>query len=112
MGRSPCPSKEGLSHGAWTTMEDRILSEYIRIHGDGGWKNIPKRAGECAICNTNVMCIERLNNRVGFVNSCRLRWLIYLRPDIKRGNISPDEEELIIRLHRLLGNRYVENRRV
>ena len=38
-------------------------------------------------------------------NSCRLRWLNYLRPDIKRGNISPAEEDLIIRLHRLLGNR-------
>ena len=37
--------------------------------------------------------------------SCRLRWLNYLRPDIKRGNISHDEEELIIRLHNLLGNR-------
>ena len=42
--------------------------------------------------------------------SCRMRWLNYLRPDIKLGNISPDEEELIIRFHRLLGNRYVENR--
>jgi hypothetical protein len=30
----------------------------------------------------------------------------YLRPDIKRGNIAEDEEELIIRLHKLLGNRY------
>jgi hypothetical protein len=39
--------------------------------------------------------------------SCRLRWLNYLRPDIKRGNISPDEEELIIRLHKLLGNRFL-----
>jgi len=38
--------------------------------------------------------------------SCRLRWLNYLRPDIKRGNICPAEEELIIRLHRLLGNRW------
>ncbi|GMY29042.1 transcription factor MYB251 [Fagus crenata] len=38
--------------------------------------------------------------------SCRLRWLNYLRPDIKRGNISHDEEELIIRLHNLLGNRW------
>lgn len=38
--------------------------------------------------------------------SCRLRWLNYLRPGIKRGNITNDEEELIIRLHNLLGNRY------
>ena len=37
-----------------------------------------------------------------------MRWLNYLRPDIKRGNISRDEEELIFRLHSLLGNRYVE----
>jgi len=39
--------------------------------------------------------------------SCRLRWLNYLKPDIKRGNISSDEEDLIIRLHSLLGNRYI-----
>jgi hypothetical protein len=39
--------------------------------------------------------------------SCRLRWLNYLKPDVKRGNISPDEEDLIIRLHKLLGNRLI-----
>lgn len=38
--------------------------------------------------------------------SCRLRWMNYLRPDIKRGNISSDEEDLIIRLHSLLSNRW------
>ncbi|PKA62853.1 Transcription repressor MYB5 [Apostasia shenzhenica] len=38
--------------------------------------------------------------------SCRLRWMNYLRPDIKRGNIGPEEEDLIVRLHRLLGNRW------
>lgn len=38
--------------------------------------------------------------------SCRLRWLNYLRPDIRRGNITPDEDDLIIRLHSLLGNRW------
>ncbi|GKV03680.1 hypothetical protein SLEP1_g15945 [Rubroshorea leprosula] len=38
--------------------------------------------------------------------SCRLRWLNYLRPDIKRGNFSEDEEDLIIRLHKLLGNSF------
>ncbi|KAH9330088.1 hypothetical protein KI387_002196, partial [Taxus chinensis] len=43
-------------------------------------------------------------NRQG--KSCRLRWLNYLRPNVKRGRISPDEEELIIRLHKLLGNRW------
>ena len=39
--------------------------------------------------------------------SCRLRWLNYLRPDIKRGVFAQDEEDLIIKLHALLGNRYI-----
>ncbi|VVA35552.1 PREDICTED: myb-related [Prunus dulcis] len=38
--------------------------------------------------------------------SCRLRWINYLRPDIKRGNFEQDEEDLIIKLHALLGNRW------
>lgn len=89
MGRSPCCSKEGLNRGAWTAIEDKILSGYIKTHGEGRWRNLPKEAG-----------LKRCGK------SCRLRWLNYLRPNIKRGNISEDEEELIIRLHRLLGNRW------
>eukprot|EP00253_Pinus_taeda_P007809 PITA_07809 len=89
MGRSPCCSKEGLNRRAWTAKEDMILSDCIRIHGDGGWTNLAEKTG-----------LKRSGK------SCRLRWLNYLRPGIKRGNISPDEEELIIRLHRLLGNRW------
>nr|WBK62445.1 myb domain protein 3 protein [Larix kaempferi] len=89
MGRSPCCSKEGLNRGAWTAEEDLILSEYIRLHGDGGWQKLPEKAG-----------LKRRGK------SCRLRWRNYLCPEIKRGNISSDEEELIIRMHRLLGNRW------
>ncbi|XP_073118564.1 transcription factor MYB1-like [Henckelia pumila] len=89
MGRSPCCSKEGLNKGAWTAMEDKILTDYVKIHGEGKWRKLPKKAGL---------------NRCG--KSCRLRWLNYLRPDIKRGHISTDEEDLIIRLHKLLGNRW------
>ncbi|KHN01402.1 transcription factor WER isoform X1 [Glycine max] len=89
MRRSPCCSKEGLNKGAWTALEDKILTEYINIHGEGKWRHLPKRAG-----------LKRCGK------SCRLRWLNYLRPDIKRGNITNDEEALIIRLHSLLGNRW------
>ncbi|XVF35112.1 hypothetical protein REPUB_Repub18cG0116600 [Reevesia pubescens] len=89
MGRSPCCSKEGLNRGTWTAHEDKILTDYIKSHGEGKWRNLPKIAG-----------LKRCGK------SCRLRWLNYLRPDIKRGNISADEEELIIRLHKLLGNRW------
>ncbi|CAM8960975.1 unnamed protein product [Rhodiola kirilowii] len=89
MGRSPCCAKIGLNRGAWTVLEDTTLTDYIQIHGEGKWKQLPKNAG-----------LKRCGK------SCRLRWLNYLRPDIKRGNISEDEAELIVRLHKLLGNRW------
>jgi len=38
--------------------------------------------------------------------SCRLRWTNYLRPDIKRGKFSKDEEQTILQLHSILGNKY------
>jgi len=46
MRRSPCCSKEGLNKGAWTALEDKILTEYINIHGEGKWRHLPKRAGD------------------------------------------------------------------
>ncbi|XP_010917170.1 transcription factor MYB1 [Elaeis guineensis] len=88
MGRTPICS-QGLNRGAWSPEEDRILTSYIETHGAGKWSNVPKEAGL---------------NRCG--KSCRLRWLNYLRPGLKRGNITQEEEDLIIRLHKLLGNRW------
>ncbi|CAK7352806.1 unnamed protein product [Dovyalis caffra] len=52
----------------------------------------------------NLLLKQKGLRRCG--KSCRLRWLNDLKPDVKRGNISPDEEDLIIRLHKLLGNRW------
>ena len=46
MGRSLCCVKEGMNRGAWTAMEDKILIEYINAHGEGRWRNLPKRAGK------------------------------------------------------------------
>uniref|UniRef100_A0A7N0UHM0 Uncharacterized protein n=1 Tax=Kalanchoe fedtschenkoi TaxID=63787 RepID=A0A7N0UHM0_KALFE len=89
MGRAPCCSKVGLHRGPWTPREDTLLTNYIQTHGEGNWRSLPKKAGLL---------------RCG--KSCRLRWMNYLRPDIKRGNISSDEDDLIIRLHILLGNRW------
>jgi hypothetical protein len=39
--------------------------------------------------------------------SCRLRWINYLSPDLKRGNFTAEEEETLIKLHNTLGNKYV-----
>ncbi|XP_050376532.1 transcription factor MYB1-like [Argentina anserina] len=89
MGRKPCCNKQGVNKGAWSAEEDEVLVRYIETHGQGKWRDIPMRAGL---------------NRCG--KSCRLRWLNYLRPDIKRGDFSADEEDLIFKLHKLLGNRW------
>ncbi|PKI41356.1 hypothetical protein CRG98_038242 [Punica granatum] len=88
MGRTPCCEEMGLKKGPWTPEEDFILTSYIQQHGHSNWRALPKLAGLL---------------RCG--KSCRLRWLNYLRPDVKRGNFTEDEEDIIIKLHGLLGNR-------
>ncbi|XP_059632358.1 transcription factor MYB15-like [Cornus florida] len=89
MVRAPCCEKMGLKKGPWTPEEDQVLVSYIQQHGHGNWRALPKLAGLL---------------RCG--KSCRLRWTNYLRPDIKRGNFSKEEEETIIKLHEMLGNRW------
>lgn len=87
---TPCCTKMGMKRGPWTVEEDEILVSFIKKEGEGRWRSLPKRAGLL---------------RCG--KSCRLRWMNYLRPSVKRGGITSDEEDLILRLHRLLGNRYI-----
>ncbi|KAK1267068.1 Myb-related protein Myb4 [Acorus gramineus] len=89
MVRAPCCEKMGLKKGPWTPEEDQVLIAYIQRYGHGNWRALPKQAGLL---------------RCG--KSCRLRWTNYLRPDIKRGNFSKEEEETIINLHEMLGNRW------
>ncbi|KAL3346740.1 hypothetical protein AABB24_025270 [Solanum stoloniferum] len=89
MGRSPCCDKVGLKKGPWTPEEDQKLLAYIEEHGHGSWRALPAKAG-----------LQRCGK------SCRLRWTNYLRPDIKRGKFTLQEEQTIIQLHALLGNRW------
>ncbi|KAI4382051.1 hypothetical protein MLD38_008060 [Melastoma candidum] len=89
MGRSPCCDESGLKKGPWMPEEDQKLVKYIQKHGHGSWRALPKLAGL---------------NRCG--KSCRLRWTNYLRPDIKRGKFSAEEEQTILNLHSFLGNKW------
>ncbi|EOA32473.1 hypothetical protein CARUB_v10015750mg [Capsella rubella] len=89
MGRAPCCEKMGLKRGPWTPEEDQILISFIIKHGHSNWRALPKQAGLL---------------RCG--KSCRLRWMNYLKPDIKRGNFTTEEEDAIITLHQILGNRW------
>ncbi|KAD2393656.1 hypothetical protein R6Q59_012045 [Mikania micrantha] len=79
----------GVKKGPWTPEEDRKLLSYIQQFGHGSWRYLPAKAG-----------LKRCGK------SCRLRWTNYLRPDIKRGKFSLEEERTIIQLHALLGNRW------
>jgi myb proto-oncogene protein len=89
MGRQPCCDKVGLKKGPWTAEEDQKLVAFLLTHGHCCWRVVPKLAGWL---------------RCG--KSCRLRWTNYLRPDLKRGLLSDDEERLVIDLHAQLGNRW------
>ncbi|CAA7027172.1 unnamed protein product [Microthlaspi erraticum] len=89
MGRSPSSDDSGLKKGPWTPDEDEKLVNYVQKHGHSSWRALPKLAGL---------------NRCG--KSCRLRWTNYLRPDIKRGKFSQDEEQTILNLHAVLGNKW------
>ncbi|XP_060215886.1 transcription factor MYB14-like [Lycium barbarum] len=89
MGRAPCCEKMGLKKGPWTPQEDQILISFIQKNGHSNWRALPKLAGLL---------------RCG--KSCRLRWTNYLRPDIKRGNFTKEEEDTIIQLHENLGSRW------
>jgi len=46
MGRAPCCEKSGLKKGPWTPEEDEKLIAYIKKHGQGNWRTLPKNAGE------------------------------------------------------------------
>ncbi|KAG6384774.1 hypothetical protein SASPL_153592 [Salvia splendens] len=91
MGRNSCCVKQKLRKGLWCPEEDEKLYNYITRFGVGCWSSVPKLAG-----------LQRCGK------SCRLRWINYLRPDLKRGMFSQQEEDLIINLHEALGNRWAQ----
>ncbi|KAF5466695.1 hypothetical protein F2P56_016600 [Juglans regia] len=89
MGHHSCCNKQKVKKGLWSPEEDDKLIKYISANGHGSWSSVPRLAG-----------LQRCGK------SCRLRWINYLRPDLKRGSFSSQEEALVIELHRILGNRW------
>lgn len=88
---SSCNEQEldELRRGPWTLDEDNLLIHYITCHGEGRWNSLAKSSG-----------LKRTGK------SCRLRWLNYLKPDVKHGNLTPHEQLLILELHSKWGNRW------
>ncbi|KAG6785237.1 hypothetical protein POTOM_010967 [Populus tomentosa] len=90
-GQAAAPQgvSQGLKKGPWTVAEDAILIEYVKKHGEGNWNSVQKSCG--------LM-------RCG--KSCRLRWANHLRPNLKKGSFTPEEENIIIELHAKHGNKW------
>ena len=78
-----------LKKGPWTSAEDAILVDYVKKHGEGNWNAVQKHSGLL---------------RCG--KSCRLRWANHLRPNLKKGSFTAEEEQLIIELHAKMGNKW------
>lgn len=87
--RKPCVDENGVKKGAWSEEEDNKLRSYILRYGHWNWRLLPKFAGL---------------TRCG--KSCRLRWVNYLKPGLKRGSFTKEEEDLIAKLHHELGNKW------
>ncbi|KAL8056079.1 hypothetical protein ABFX02_04G096300 [Erythranthe guttata] len=86
-----CCNKQKVKRGLWSPEEDEKLVTFISTFGHGCWSTVPRLAG-----------LQRCGK------SCRLRWINYLRPDLKRGSFSQHEAHLIIHLHSLVGNRWAQ----
>ncbi|XP_057455758.1 transcription factor MYB14-like [Lotus japonicus] len=89
MVRAPYFDANGVKKGAWSEEEDKILSAYVERCGNPNWRQLPKYAG-LARCG----------------KSCRLRWMNYLRPNLKRGSYTQKEEQTIMDLHKKYGNKW------
>ncbi|ERN07267.1 hypothetical protein AMTRI_Chr12g240930 [Amborella trichopoda] len=90
MGRAPCCDKANVKKGPWSPEEDAKLKAFIEQQGTGGnWIALPQKIG-----------LKRCGK------SCRLRWLNYLRPNIKHGGFSEEEDRIICSLYISIGSRW------
>ncbi|GFP99448.1 transcription factor rax3 [Phtheirospermum japonicum] len=90
MGRAPCCDKANVKKGPWSTEEDATLKAYIEKYGTGGnWIALPQKIG-----------LKRCGK------SCRLRWLNYLRPNLKHGGFTEEEDNIICSLYISIGSRW------
>ncbi|PWZ18108.1 Myb-related protein MYBAS2 [Zea mays] len=78
-----------MRKGPWTDEEDEQLVRFVRLFGERRWDFLAKVSGL---------------RRTG--KSCRLRWVNYLHPGLRRGRITADEERRIVELHAQWGSRW------
>lgn len=40
------PEQQGWRKGPWTPEEDKLLSDYVSLHGEGRWSSVARSAGK------------------------------------------------------------------
>lgn len=124
MVRAPCYDKNGIKKGAWSEDEDNKLKAYIEKYSHSNWREVPKFAGIYTFMNYDSLqfqfpfsfLVSNFIYRFAYIiriclglsrcgKSCRLRWMNYLRPNVKHGNFTKEEEDVITSLHNKLGNK-------
>jgi len=78
--------KPGLVKGPWTTEEDQKLIAWVKAEGPTKW----------------AQCANFIKGRSG--KQCRERWFNSLNPNVKKGNWSKEEDELIFDLYQKYGS--------
>lgn len=79
---------EGYARGPWSKTEDAKLRQLVEMHQPRNWTTLATQLG----------------TRSG--KQCRERWLNHLDPVINKGPWTKEEDELLIRLHGEMGNRW------
>ncbi|KAJ0734582.1 putative transcription factor MYB family [Helianthus annuus] len=86
-----CCNKQKVKLGTWSAEEDETLFAYVINHDQIKWSFVPELTG-----------LKRCGK------SCRLRWINYLNPNIKRGNFTTEEINLIFSLQNSIGNKWAQ----
>ncbi|KAK1946462.1 Transcriptional activator Myb [Phytophthora citrophthora] len=84
--------KPGLIKGPWTPEEDRILTGLITRYG----------VGKIRWCDLAL----HLPGRIG--KQCRERWCNHLDSRIRKGQWTPEEDDMVFRWQQKLGNKWSE----
>jgi hypothetical protein len=87
-------SESYLKKGPWKSQEDELLRKLVEEFGAKDWSTIASQM-------RRVGCI-----RMG--KQCRERWFNHLSPDVRKDAWTEIEDQIIIKAHAELGNKWTE----